>query len=123
VKCRRILVAAALLAGACDHGPTAPTITDLSSNTAPVTLQRYGSVQVSLLQKRANGATDDVTTSATWSSSASDEVSARAGVLTAVGVGTDRVTASCAAQAASIDVDGRRHLVMTWRRGLLTRGV
>jgi hypothetical protein len=110
VRYRRILVAATLLAGACDHGPTAPTITDLSFNTASVTLQRYGSVQVSLFQKRANGASDDVTALAAWSSSAPEVVTAQAGVLTAVGVGTARVMASYAGQVATIEVDARRNL-------------
>ena len=105
-----ILVPAALLAEACHHGPTAPTVTDLSFGAASVTLQRYESIHVSLLQKRANGTTEDVTTSATWSSSAPDVVTAQAGVLTAVGVGTATITASYAGQAASIDVDARRNL-------------
>jgi hypothetical protein len=110
VKYPWILVPAALLAGACHHGPTAPTVTDLSFGAASVTLQRYESIHVSLLQKRANGTTEDVTTSATWSSSAPDVVTAQAGVLTAVGVGTATITASYAGQAASIDVDARRNL-------------
>jgi hypothetical protein len=110
VKYPWILVAAALLAGACHHGPTAPTVTDLSFGAASVTLQRYESIHVSLLQKRANGTTEDVTTSATWSSSAPDVVTAQAGVLTAVGVGTATITASYAGQAASIAVDARRNL-------------
>lgn len=105
-----ILVPAALLAGSCQHGPAAPTVADLSFSAASVTLQRYGSIHVSLLQKRANGTTDDVTTSANWSSSAPDVVTAQAGVLAAVGVGNATVTASYAGQAASIDVDARRNL-------------
>jgi hypothetical protein len=112
IKQSLLAVSVAALVTACGgEGPTpsAPTAADLAFSTSSVTLPHYGSIQTTVVIRRSTGATEDVTAAATWASSATDVVTVQAGLITAVGVGAAKVTASYSGLTCALDVVARRN--------------
>jgi len=105
----------ALAAVQCGDSPTAPTATALIVPRSMV-ITRNGSATVSALLQKSNGQTEDVTATAVWVSSAPGVVTAQAGVLKAVGVGTATVTVTQSGLTATIAVTARRNMRLVGRR-------
>lgn len=110
---RSLVALLAILAGACgtDSATPAPTpaIVSIALSLSSLTLPRYASVQTTVRVAKSDGTSEDVTNAATWTSSAPDVVTVRAGVVTASGLGRARVTAQYNGWSASFDVVTRRN--------------
>jgi hypothetical protein len=107
-----LLVSVAVLSGACDHGegtPTSPTTVSLALSLSTVTVPRYGSIQTTLRLTHSDGTSQDVTGAAVWDSTAAAIATVQAGLVTAVGIGTARVTASYSGITCALDVVARRN--------------
>lgn len=98
---------AALATAHCHQSPSAPTATALIV-PASVTVAHNDSSTVTAQLQKSNGQTEDVTATAVWTSSAPGVVTAQAGVLKAVGVGTATVTVTHSGLSATIAVLARR---------------
>jgi len=101
-----------LAAVQCGDSATAPTppVTATALIVLPsIVIARNGSATVTAQLQKSNGLTEDVTATAAWASSAPSVVTAQAGVLKAVGVGTATVTVTQSGLTATIAVTARRN--------------
>jgi len=105
-----MFVAAAVAAG-CGGNPAAPTAgpTTLALGFSSVTLARNASIDATARATRSDGTSEDVTATAVWASSAPDIVAVSHGRVSAVGIGTARVTVSYNGVDATMDVITRRN--------------
>jgi hypothetical protein len=102
---------AAVMAAACGGNPAAPTPSPavLALGFSSVTLARNASIDTTVQLRRSDGTSEDVTSAAVWASSAPDIVAVSSGHVSAVGVGTARVTVSYQGVSAAMDVVARRN--------------
>jgi len=110
-----------LAAVRCGDSPPAPTATALIVPTSMV-IARNGSATVTAQLQKSNGLTEDVTATAVWVSSAPSVVTAQAGVLKAVGVGTATVTVTQSGLTAMIAVTARRNTRLAGVIGIAETG-
>src|SRR5512137_179746 len=101
-----LVFGAAVMAVACGGSPAAPTAgsATLALGLSSVTLARNASIDTTAQLRRSDGTSEDVTSAAVWASSAPDVVAVSAGHVSAVGVGTARVTVSYKGVNAAMDV-------------------
>jgi hypothetical protein len=105
----------------CGDSPTTPTATALIVPTSMV-IARNGSATVTAQLQKSNGVTEDVTATAAWVSSAPGVMTAQAGVLKAVGIGTATVTVTQSGLSATIAVTARRNTRLTGVIGIMETG-
>jgi hypothetical protein len=92
----------------CGGSATAPTATALIVPPS-IVIARNGSATVTAQMQKSNGLVEDVTATAAWASSAPNVLTAQAGVLKAIGVGTATVTVMQSGLTATIAVTVRRN--------------
>lgn len=97
----------------CGSAPTAPRASaSLALSTQSATIARNTSMQVTASMSGTDGATQDVTGIATWSSSNPVVATVTAGQITVVGLGTAQITAAYQQHTATMTVVGRRRTLL-----------
>jgi hypothetical protein len=118
---RGICLAAALpmLAGfaACGNGSTpgvtttpTPSLVSLVVSQDSVVVPRNGTVRLVARTRLSDGSGEDITGTATWSSSDTQVVTVQAGTITSVGIGSAMITVSYGGMSRVVPVVARRNM-------------
>ena len=111
MKRAAVVIAAIVAAAGCEGSPPAapgPTTASLTVSQEAATVSRNTTLALTASAQSSTGATSDVTSVATWSSSNDTVATVAAGVVTVKALGVAQITAAYDGRTASTAITGRR---------------